>query len=155
MARSSTNGNSKYVDPRQYQGILGSTFATQSHRPLITIGPRSWNKWQLGRLGCPHPSAAVRIQRVLETLRITTTKEFIARASEFGRFENIGVTCYWVVLALVADCGGDIEEAHGEEKSFNAIHHAALKAMQPTPADKTVRGPSENPAKGKARRRKQ
>lgn len=142
------------LDPLAYSGILGSTFANHDHQPLITIGSRSWTRWQLGRLGCPHPAAATRIQRVLETLQIKTPAEFVKRASEFGRFEKVGVTCYWVVLALVADCGGDIETAHGEEKSFGAVHSAALRAMQPTPADKKVRGPSENPMNGKARRRK-
>lgn len=152
MARS--NGTKQIsVDPAAYQGILGSTFAKAEHHPLITIGPRSWTKWQLGRLGCPHPAAAVRVQRILKTLRINSPEEFIERASEFGRFEKVGVTCYWLVLALVADCGGDIELAHGETKSFQAIHGAALRAMRPTSADKKTRGPSENPEPGKRRRR--
>lgn len=137
-----------------YTGILGSTFAKQEHQPLVTIGGRSWTKWQLGRLGAPHAGAAKRIQRVIQTLRITSTTDFIKRASEFGKFQDIGVTCYWVVLALVADCGGDPEVAHGEDRSFNAVHTRALKAMRPTPADKQVRGPSETPLNGKARKRK-
>lgn len=153
MAKS--NGSrSVAVDPQSYAGILGSTFAKHDHQPLITVGNRSWTRWQLGRLGCPHPAAAVRIQRIIKTLRIQTPAEFVERASEFGKFESIGVTCYWVVLALVADLGGDIEKAHGEERSFQAVHTGALKAMKPTPADKKVRGPSEDPIAGKARRRR-
>lgn len=143
------------LDPRAYAAILGSTFAKHDHQPLISIGPRTWTRWQLGRLGCPHPAAAARIQRVIQTLKIRDPKDFVARASEFQRFQDIGVTCYWVVLALVADCGGDIETAHGEEKSFAAVHVAALKAMKPTTADTKSLGPSDNGASTrKPRKRK-
>jgi hypothetical protein len=142
------------VDPLAYQSILGSTFAKHDHQPLITIGPRSWTRWQLGRLGAPHPSAANKVQRVIQTLRIKTVEDFVARASEFGHFQTIGVTCYWVVLALVADCGGDIVEAHGAEKSFGAVHSAALKAQAPTAADTKSLGPSDNGASKKRPRKR-
>jgi len=146
------NGNG-YFDPKAYTSILGSTFANKDHEALVVIGDRSWTRWQLGRIGCPHPSAAVRINRVIKTLRIKNTEEFIERASEFGRFTDIGVTCYATVLALVADCGADVEKVHGEDRSFNAIHSSALKALRPTKADKKTRGPSENATPGRARRR--
>lgn len=154
MAKSNGNGSSATFDPRVYQSIFGSTFANKDHEALITIGTRQWTKWQLGRIGCPHPSAAVAVQRTIATMRIKTPAELVERASEFGRYAGLGVTAYAVVMALVADCGGDIAAAHGEEVSFGAMHSRALRAMQPTSGDKKTRGPSESPAKGKARRRK-
>jgi hypothetical protein len=114
------------LDPRTYQKIVGSTFANADHQPLITIGGRSWNRWQLGRLGCPHPAAATRVQRVLKTLQITSVEDFLGRVHEFGRFKALGVTSYWVVLALAADCGARIEKVHGDDRSFSSIHREAL-----------------------------
>jgi len=119
------------LDPRAFTNIVGSTFANADHRPLIRLGSRAWNKWDLGRLGCPHPVAAVKVARVLHTLGITTPAAFLAAAPTFGAFRDIGVTSYWVVLALVHDLGADPAQVHGAERpSFHAIHRHALKQEQ-------------------------
>jgi hypothetical protein len=114
------------VDPRAYQQIVGSTFANHDHRPLITIGPRSWDRWQLGRLGCPHPVAALRVNRVIKTLQINSPAEFIKLAPVFGTYKEIGVTSYWVVLALLHDLGENIEDAHGDNPTFHTMHRKAM-----------------------------
>lgn len=119
------------VDPQAYTKILGSTFGKAEHRSLITIGNRSWSKWELGRIGCPHPAAAVRVARMIAQLEIRTTKDFLSRAHEFGGFKGQGVTCYWTVLALARDLGAEIEAVHGDARSFHAIHTKALKADNP------------------------
>jgi len=119
------------VDPQAYQKIVGSTFAKLEHRALITIGNRSWSKWDLGRLGCPHPAAATRVARMIAQLQIKSAREFLDRAHEFGGFKTMGVTCYWTVLALARDLGGDIEAVHGDDRSFHAIHRRALKPDAP------------------------
>ena len=128
MAAENGNGLSDtIVDPMAYQRIVGLTFASAEHRPLVTIGKRTWNKWQLGRIGCPHPSAAVRVNRVLQQLRIKTVSEFLQRAHDFGRYKDLGVTSYWTVLALARDCGADIDQVHNDDRSFGAVHRSALK----------------------------
>jgi hypothetical protein len=118
------------VDPEAHQKIVGSTFARAEHKAIVTIGKRSWSKWDLGRIGCPHPSAAVRVQRLITALDIRTPAQFLERAHEFGKFKDLGVVSYWTVLALARDLGGDIEEVHGEDVSFHAIHNRALKAQR-------------------------
>jgi hypothetical protein len=114
-------------NPEAYTRILGSTFSKAEHRPLITIGKRSWSKWDLGRIGCPHPGAATRVARLITQLEIRTERQFLDRAHEFGRFKTLGVTCYWTVLALARDLGAEIETVHGDARSFHTIHHHALK----------------------------
>jgi hypothetical protein len=114
-------------DPSAYQKIVGATFAKTEHRAIIVIGNRSWSKWDLGRIGCPHPSAAARIQQVIQQLDIRTTKQFLDQAHEFGKYRSLGVTSYWTVLALARELGADIEQVHGEDVSFRAIHRRALK----------------------------
>lgn len=125
-----TPTNHQPVDPQAYTQILGATFSKLEHRPLITIGNRSWSKWELGRIGCPHPAAATRVARMIQQLEIKTVKEFLDRAHEFGGFKTMGVTCYWTVLALAKDCGAEIEAVHGSDSSFQSIHSKALKAEQ-------------------------
>ena len=114
-------------DPATYQKIVGATFAKAEHRPLIVIGKRSWSKLDLGRILCPHPMAARRVQQAIQQLDIKTPAQFIDRAHEFGRLKSLGITAYWCVLALCRDLGADIEEVHGEDRSFNTIHTKALK----------------------------
>jgi hypothetical protein len=118
------------ADPTAYQKIVGATFGKAEHRPLIVIGNRSWSKWDLGRIGCPHPSAAMRIQQVIQQLNISTAKQFLEQAHEFGRYRNLGVTSYWTVLALARDLGADIEAVHGQDVSFHSIHRKAMKNGQ-------------------------
>jgi hypothetical protein len=114
-------------DPTSYQKIVGATFCKSEHRALIVIGKKSWSKLDLGRIYCPHPMAARRVQMAIQQLGITTPAQFIARAHEFGRLKHLGVTAYWTVLALCRDLGADIETVHGEQRSFHSIHTKALK----------------------------
>ena len=129
MSRRRVNGTP--VDPQAFQKIVGSTFSKAEHRAVIAIGNRTWSKWDLGRLGCPHPAAATRVARMVAQLQIKTAKEFIDRAHEFGEYKSLGVTCYWLVLALASDLGADIEQAHGSDRSFYTIHRLALKPDTP------------------------
>ncbi len=115
------------VDPMAHQKIVGATFAKAEHHPLVVIGKKQWNKWQLGRIGCPHPSAAVRVNRMIQQLGIKTPAEFLQRAHEFGGFKGLGVTCYWTALALAHDLGGDIDSVHADDHSFHSVHRRALK----------------------------
>lgn len=115
------------VDPMAHQKIVGATFAKAEYRPLVVIGKRQWNKWQLGRIGCPHPSAAVKVNNMIQVLGIKTPSEFVERAQEFGGFKGLGVTAYWVALAIAQECGGDIDDVHGERASFHTVHRVALK----------------------------
>lgn len=127
------------LDPRAYPKILGSTFGKSEHLPVITIGNRAWSKWDLGRIGCPHPAAAARVARALTQLGITTREEFLDRAHELGRLRTIGVTCYWTVLALARELGADVERTHGAERSFHAIHTQALKTDEITTTRRRTR----------------
>jgi hypothetical protein len=116
------------IDPRAYQQIVGATFAKHDHRPLIVIGDRQWNRWELGRLGAPHPAAAERVNRVIKTLQIRSTSEFLAQAHAFTEYKDFGVTSYWVVLALIHDLGERVETFHGKDNpSFAAMHRHAMK----------------------------
>jgi hypothetical protein len=115
------------VDPGEYVRIVGQTFIKHERAPLLVIGSHQWNRWSLGRLGCPHPMAAARLNRIVQQLGITSLSELADRAHEIGAFTGIGVTAYWTVLAILREAGYDVVAVHHENVSFSSLKRRALK----------------------------
>src|SRR5262245_37653896 len=87
-------------NPADYVGIVGQSFVRYEQRPLLVIGKHSWDRWSLGRLGCPHPKAAAALNRVQQHLDIRAMADLASRAHDIGNFKGMGVTAYWTVLAI-------------------------------------------------------
>jgi hypothetical protein len=131
-----------FVTPGDYVRIIGATFVKHEHQPLLTIGTHHWDRWALGRLGCPHPVAAANINRVLQQLQITSLAELAARIHEVGTFKGMGHTAYWTCLAILREGGWEPEAVHQVDVSFSALKARAMKAEQ-----------QAEPAKRRKRRR--
>lgn len=129
MARRS-NHNHSPIDPDDYTGIVGRTFAKHDRLPLLVIGPHAWNRWTLGRIGCPHPAAAATLNRVIQQLKITTIGELADRAQEIGTFKGCGVTAYWTVLAILRDTGYDVHKVHHEDVTYHTVKARATREAQ-------------------------
>jgi len=119
-------------NPADYVAILGKTFVVNEHGALLQIGTLTWNRWSLGRLGCPHPVAAIKLNRVCKELGIKTIAQLAKHAPQLGRYEGLGVTAYWVVLAILDDAGYDPLTVHGDEATFNTMKRRARIALQST-----------------------
>lgn len=117
-------------NPVDYVGILGKTFVTNEHGTLLEIGALRYNRWSLGRLGCPHPSAAIKLNRVCKDLGVKTLAQLAKAAPQIGRYKGLGVTCYWVVLAILDEAGYDPETVHGDEVTYATMKRKALRADQ-------------------------
>lgn len=122
----SVNGRT-FVDPNGYVQIVGRAFARQEHAPLLIIGDRVWNRWSLGRLGCPHPVAAANLNRVIQQMKIQTLADLAARAHEIGTFKGLGVTAYWTVLAILRDAGFNVKTVHGTDVSYATVKQRAIR----------------------------
>lgn len=120
----------KPIDPAQYTSIVGATFVRRERTPLLTIGGRSWSRYSLGRLGCPHPSAASAVNRAIQQLGINSPRELAHRVHEVGTLKGLGVTSYWLVLAVLRECGFDIEEVHGETVTYDTLKSRAKKVAR-------------------------
>jgi hypothetical protein len=133
------------ADPADYVAIVGRTFVAYGQRPLLTIGKLSWTRYALGRLGCPHPHAAVTLQRVVTELRITSLAQLAAHAAEIGQFKGVGVTAYWVVLAILRDAGYDVQRVHPEPVTFHTLKQRArrVEARQPKRRRRRAGPPSQ------------
>jgi hypothetical protein len=109
------------ADPAAHIQILGKGFATRDHAPVLVIGKYSWNRWSLGRLGCPHPVAAANLNRVVQQLGITTLNNLADRAHEIGTFTGLGVTAYWTVLAILESAGYDVQRVHAADVTYHTM----------------------------------
>lgn len=116
------------VDPGDYASIVGHSFIKHERRPLLTIGPRSWSRYQLGRLGSPHPVAAARLDRVIKELGITTMSQLAQQAQQIGGYKGLGITAYWTVLAILREAGYVVENVHGESVTYDTLKRRARKA---------------------------
>jgi hypothetical protein len=115
------------VNPDDYVAIVGRSFVIHERRPLLTIGTRTWSRYSLGRLGCPHPMAAAALQRVITELEITSMAQLANHAQEIGSYKGIGVTAYWTVLAILREAGYRVEEVHQESVTYQTIKERARR----------------------------
>lgn len=136
------------IDPNDYVAVVGRTFAVREHVPILVLGRHSWNRLQLARLGVPHIVAAANLHRVCRELRITTIAGLAAHAQEIGRYKGCGVTCYWLVLAILRAHGYSVTEVHGEPVTYTTIKQRARKAQnnQRRRAPRRAGPPSESAA---------
>jgi hypothetical protein len=125
---------SDLTDPADFVSILGQTFVKREHTPLLKIGALTWDRWALGRLGCPHPVAALRLNRVVQELGIRTIPGLARAIHEVGNFKGCGTTVYYTVLAILREHGIDAEAAHGEPVTFSTLKTRATKAARKRPA---------------------
>lgn len=122
--------SSRIADPGDYVAIVGQSFLKHERAPLLQIGTRTWSRWSLGRLGCPHPMAAAALNRVMRELRITSLHGLAAKIHDVGNYKGLGVTAYWVVLAILREAGFNVEEVHGESVGYETLKQRARKVAQ-------------------------
>jgi hypothetical protein len=127
MKRTKQPSSNGHVDPADYARIVGQTFVKHEHAPVLTIGGLAWNRFSLGRLGCPHPIAASRLNKVVQQLGIASLADLAARAQEIGSYEGCGVTAYWTVIAILRNAGYTVEEVHPEDVTFHTMQQRDRK----------------------------
>ena len=115
------------VNPGDYIAIVGQSFVKHERAPLLVIGKHQWDRWTLGRLGCPHPKAAAALNRVVQSLRITTLAALAEHAREIGGFKGMGVTAYWTVLAILREHGYDVVDVHHDDHTFSTLKRRAVQ----------------------------
>lgn len=123
----------KLFVPERWTNILGSTFAKQEHLAILTIGSLRWDRWHLGRLGCPHPVAAQTLNRVCQELRITTLAGLAKNIREIGNYKGIGTTAYALALAILGEHNYDLNAVHSEERTYITLKARARRAAAKQP----------------------
>jgi hypothetical protein len=119
-------------DASDFVSILGQHFVKHERQTLLNIpgSSVSYDRVTLGRLGCPHPAAALRLNRVFQELRIRTLEGLAREIHTIGNFKGLGVTAYFVVLAILREHGYDAEKLHGEDVTVSTLKSRANKASR-------------------------
>lgn len=91
--------------PSDYPAIFGQNFATRNTVPIIVIGRRSYTKYDLGRLGCPHTNAAHNLHRVLQQLGAKSLEDVVTRFSpeDFVGIKGFRTTGFYALTCLLRD----------------------------------------------------
>jgi hypothetical protein len=118
------------IDPDEHIRVIGKTFARHERLPLLVIGNRVWNRWDLGRMGCPHPVAAATLNRVIDQLKIRTLEELADRAQEIGTYKGCGITAYWTVLAILRSAGYKVNDIHHVDVTYDTVKKRAIREQQ-------------------------
>src|SRR5262245_50690280 len=118
------------VNPADYVAIVGQSFVKYERLPLLSIGNRTWDRWSLGRLGCPHPKAASALNRVIHHLGIQSLSDLATHAQQIGNYKGVGIASYWIVLAILREAGYDVEAVHHESVSYATVKQRARKASR-------------------------
>jgi len=116
--------------PDRWTDILGVTFAKREHIMILNIGTLHWDRWHLGRLGCPHPVAAQTLNRVCAEMRITSLASLKDHIREIGNYKGIGTTAYALALAILGEHGYNLTKVHNEERSYITIKNRARRVAQ-------------------------
>ena len=115
------------VDVAAYQPILGATFVAAAHKPILQIGQRTWSRYDLARLGAPHPAAAATLNRLVQQLAIQSVKDLASQLAVIGEYQGVGITTYWVALAVLRAAGHDPAKLHkaatGSQTTFSTWQH--------------------------------
>ena len=111
--------------PRSFASILGTTFVNASSRPILKIGSKAWNRYDLARLGVPHLHAARHLDGVVQQLRIRTLTDLRDQTDAIAGLAGTGPTTLYVVLAILNDAGIPPARAY-----HATVTVAGLKARQ-------------------------
>jgi hypothetical protein len=118
------------IDPSDYVSIFGTTFVKREHQAVVQIGAQTWDRRELGLYGCAHPTAALKLNRVIQELRIRTLDGLAREIHTVGNYKGCGVTVYFTALAILRAEGYDPEDLHGDKVTFSTLKTRATKASR-------------------------
>ena len=133
------------INPTDLIPILGTNWVKRERLPLLQIGNQTFDRLELAAFGCTHPTAALKLNRIIQELRIRSLDSLAKQIHEVGNFRGVGATTYFVILALLRAYGYAIEKVHGDTVTFFTLKSRAMKAARKRPAKRPRRAgpPSE------------
>lgn len=134
------------LNPTDLIPILGTTWVTREQVPLLQVGNQSFDRIEFARMGCTHIPAVLKLNRIVQELRIRTLKGLAEQIHEIGNFRGVGMTTYFVALALLRSYGYQLNVLHPDSVTFSTLKTRAKKAARKRPAKRARRAgpPSES-----------
>jgi hypothetical protein len=117
------------LTPQDYPGIFGKHFTTENSVPIIVIGDKSYTKYDLGRIGCPHTIAAKTLHRTLQQLGAKDLKDVAARFSptSFVGVKGFRETAFYALTCLLDDANISVKKFYKEKVTIGTLAARARK----------------------------
>ena len=133
------------LDPSEFTPILGASWVKKERLPLLQIGSQTFDRLELAAFGCTHPTAALKLNRIVQDMRIRSLDSLANQIHEIGNYRGVGATTYFVILSLLRAYGYKAEKVHGDTVTFFTLKSRAMKAARKRPAKRPRRAgpPSE------------
>lgn len=112
--------------------IIGKTYADKLDEPLFVVGTMSYSRRQMVEdLGCANFVAATRLSKVLNKLRVHTSRQlFMIDPASLFRVHGIGESCMFVAMSVIDANGFDVDEwwdRNFEKHGDNVVKFSAYK----------------------------
>ena len=92
------------LDPSEFTPILGASWVKKERLPLLQIGSQTFDRLELAAFGCTHPTAALKLNRIVQDMRIRSLDSLANQIHEIGNYRGVGATTYFVILSLLRHC---------------------------------------------------
>ena len=111
--------------PTDRPHIFGQHFANRNLAPVVVCGSRSWNKYDLGAIGCPHLLAAHTVDRVLKQLGARSLEDVVDRFSpeDFVRVKGFRVTAFYALICLLDDAKISVSKFYKNKVTVETLSH--------------------------------
>lgn len=118
--------------PGDYPKVFGQNFAKRNLGTIVTIGKRQYNKYQLGRMGCPHVTAARTLDRTLKQLNVKSLEDVATKMSpeDFVGLKGFGVTAFYALTCVLRDAGVPLSEFYRSKVTVETLQENVRKSKR-------------------------
>lgn len=117
------------MTPNDYPAIFGSDFAKRNRGTLVTLHGVNYDKYTLGRIGCPHPNAARRVNQALKDLGVISFTDLAKRFSpeDFVNLKGFGITAFYALTCMLRDQKIPVKEFYQSKVTVTTLQHNIRK----------------------------
>jgi hypothetical protein len=117
------------LNPIQYRHIFGKTWIDHQATPVLQLGKRSFNRYEMvSKLGCGNLVAAKNLMGILGELQVSSLKDLKALdPAALASIKGVGPTTLFVAMCLLEAEGVDVDAWYTGTVTFNALKERAKK----------------------------
>lgn len=111
------------TNPEDFPQIFGRDFVKRNGQNIIELGGRTYTKYKLGQIGCPHTNAARELARAFKELHVDRLEEVPLRYSpeDFVKLPNFGITAFYALTCLLRDARLDVKQFYKKKITVTTL----------------------------------
>lgn len=120
------------MNPQDYPQIFGQHFAASANRPIVQVGHRSYTRYDLGRMGCPHIHAARALDTILKQLGVSSLEDLVKHYSpeHFVGIKGFGITTFYVLTCILTDARFRLKDFYTAKTTVLSLQSKVRKQEQ-------------------------